>query len=77
MCIVVQNEYMTDRKTIKVDSELFEELNQHRTGQGEPWDQYLWMLHQNYLYYVEESDELKTTENRIREIVREELENHG
>lgn len=68
---------MSDRKTIKVDPELFEELNQHRTEQGEPWDQYLWMLYQNYLYYVEESDELKTTEDRIREIVREELENHG
>ncbi|WP_254809734.1 hypothetical protein [Natronosalvus amylolyticus] len=67
---------MSDRKTIKVDSELFEELNQHRTEQGEPWDQYLWMLYRNYLYYVEESDELKTTEERIREIVREELERY-
>lgn len=67
---------MSNRKTIKVDSELFEELNQHRTTQGEPWDQYLWMLYQNYIYYVEESAELKTTEERIREIVREELERH-
>lgn len=36
----------------------------------------LWMLYENYLYYVEESEELRTTEERMREIVREELERH-